>query len=89
MGKLGAYIKEHHSNVAFWVSAVVSIGLLVGGFLAPPMGIIDGSVLVAVGELFAFAALGILPTAIKEGRSVKVKYQDTEIEVGSKDGTND
>ena len=37
----------------FYVSLILSILLLVGGFLSPPLGIIDSSVLSAVGLLFA------------------------------------
>ncbi len=40
---------------------ILSILLLVGGFLSPPLGIIDSSVLSAVGLLFAFATLAQLP----------------------------
>ena len=32
---------------AFYINLSVSIVLIVGGFLLPPMGIIDGSVLTA------------------------------------------
>ena len=35
----------------FYFNLFISIALIVGGFLLPPMGIIDGSVLTAVGEL--------------------------------------
>ena len=45
----------------FYVSLILSILLLVGGFLSPPLGIIDSSVLSAVGLLFAFATFAQLP----------------------------
>ena len=45
----------------FYVSLILSILLLVGGFLSPPLGILDCSVLSAVGLLFAFATLAQLP----------------------------
>lgn len=40
---------------------VVGCGLLIGGFMVPPLGAIDGSVLIAFGEIatFAGALLGI------------------------------
>ena len=45
------------SRVTFIVCFFVSVGLIVGGFFVPPMGVIDGSVLTAVGELLLFPTL--------------------------------
>ena len=39
------------NNWVFWISLVISFALIVAGFLAPPMGVIDNSVLIAVGML--------------------------------------
>lgn len=44
--------------MAFGVCLVASIGLMVGGVFVPPTGVIDGSVLTAVGLLFGYATLG-------------------------------
>ena len=43
------------------VLTIVGSGLLIAGFIVPPLGIIDGSVLVAFGETSTFvgAVLGI------------------------------
>ena len=49
----------------FYVSLILSILLLVGGFLSPPLGIIDSSVLSAVGLLFAFATLASFPNCLQ------------------------
>jgi len=70
------------NKIVFWVSFVSSIALIVGGFFAPPTGVISGSVLTAVGELFAFAALFELPNMI-EGKKGKVSFKkgDTEISI--------
>jgi len=41
------------------VSVIVlffGMGLIIAGFVVPPIGIIDGSVLTALGEIFAFTA---------------------------------
>lgn len=35
---------------------LVCVGLTIGGFFCPPMGMIDGSVLTAVGELGGFCS---------------------------------
>lgn len=63
-----------------------SIGLLVGGFLAPPMGVIDGSVLAAAGILFAFSALWVAAYAINvKGGTASVKAGQTEVSISTDD----
>lgn len=69
-------------NPAFWVCLTISIGLVVGGFFTPPMAEISGSVLTAVGELFAFATLEVVYHAIKMGVDAKVKHGNTEVTIG-------
>lgn len=51
-------------NFRLTVAAILTIvgcGLLIAGFLVPPLGVIDGSVLIAFGETSTFvgAVLGI------------------------------
>jgi len=70
----------------FIACLAVSIGLIVGGFLVPPQGQIDGSVLKAVGELFAFAALAFGGHALTLGYDLKVQKGDTTIDVNNNGG---
>ena len=72
------------TGLIFWVTLSISIALIVGGFLTPPMAIIDGSVLTAVGELFAFAALGVGLEAIRLGRNLKLSKGDFVAEITRK-----
>jgi len=44
-------------DVVFWIAFIVSIGLIIGGFFTPPLGVIDGSVLTGTGILSAFVEL--------------------------------
>lgn len=70
----------------FYINLVTSILLIVGGFICPPIGIIDGSVLTAVGLLLMFALLAQIPRIIDEarnGKSIKVKKGDFSAEVSS------
>lgn len=67
----------------FYVTFVLSVLLIVGGFFCPPMGVIDGSVLTAVGLLLMFAAIEKVPEAIKAGRSFKVSKGDFSAEVSA------
>ena len=69
----------------FYVTLFISIALIVGGFIVPPTGEIDGSVLTAVGLLLMFAVVEKLPEAIAAGRSVKIQRGDTSVEVSGKD----
>ena len=70
----------------FYFNLFISIALIVGGFLLPPTGIIDGSVLTAVGELLMFGVIAQIPTilnAVREGKSIKLTKGDFSAEVNS------
>lgn len=72
----------------FYLTLAISLLLIIGGFLLPPMGIIDGSVLTAVGELLMFGVLAQVPALIdaaKNGKSVKISKGDFSAEVTSSD----
>ena len=69
----------------FYATLIVSILLLVAGFLCPPIGVIDGSVLSAVGLLLMFATLAKLPEAIRAGRNIRLKKGDFTAEVRAYD----
>ena len=78
-------------TVAFAVCLAASIGLIVGGFFVPPTGVIDGSVLTAVGLLFGYATLGQIHSLVARGKGVVVNHGSTSISVGSQgaDVSND
>ena len=67
-------------TIPFWICLIVSIGLIVSGFCVPPMGIIDGTVLTAVGILFGFATLAQIPVIIEVAGYVKMTKGDMTIE---------
>lgn len=69
------------SRVTFIICFFVSVGLIVGGFFVPPMGVVDGSVLTAVGELLLFPTLLYGYRAIEMGLRVKFQRGETSIEV--------
>lgn len=54
---------------------------MVAGFCVPPTGVIDGSVLKAIGILFLFAALAVGAHAIELGYDLKVSKGDTSVEI--------
>lgn len=69
----------------FYITLTISICLIIGGFLCPPIGEIDGSVLTAVGELLLFPLIEKLPEAIKAGRDIRIRKGSFEVEVNSPD----
>lgn len=75
------------TKAIFWTCLATSVILIVVGFCLPPQGVVDGSVLASVGELFAFAALATGYQALKDGRDITVKHGETEFTIG--DGNNE
>ena len=69
------------SRITFAICFFVSVGLIVGGFFVPPIGIIDGSCLTAVGELLLFPTLLYGVRAIELGLRVKFQKGETSIEI--------
>lgn len=72
-------------TIPFWICLIASIGLLITGFLLPPIGIIDNSVITAVGLLLVFAALGQLPTIIEVAGYAKISSGNTTIEISKEE----
>ena len=69
-------------RVAFWISFIISIILIMAGFICPPVAEVASSVLIACGELFGFAALGAAIKAIEDGKEVEIKNKDIKVTVG-------
>lgn len=60
----------------------LSIILIAASFVIPPVGVINATVLTAVGELFAFAALGEVCAAVDRGKTVSLSKNDVNLTVG-------
>ena len=71
------------------VCFLISVILLIAGFLLPPMGVIDGSVLTAVGEILLFPVIIYGFRAIELGLEVKIQKGDTSVEIHKDDGDGD
>ena len=70
----------------FYFNLFISIALIVGGFLLPPTGIIDGSVLTAVGELLMFGVIAQIPRildAVRNGKSFKFQKGGSSVEISA------
>ena len=69
-------------NLPCHILTFVSVCLIIASFIVKPLGVIDPSVLAAVGEVFAFSALYTILKAIdKGGVSAKVRHHDTTVEI--------
>ncbi len=80
--------RERRANLWFGITAGTAILLIVVGFIMPPTGVIDGSVLTAVGELMGFAAIAQIPTLIKKGSDVTFQHGKTSVTVSNQDNEN-
>lgn len=67
-------------------TAVVALGLIIASFVVPPLGIIDPSVLQAVGEILVFPVIWMIPDAIRAGKTIK--YKDLEIKTEKENDAN-
>ena len=79
------------SRLTFAICFFVSVGLIIGGFFVPPMGVIDGSVLTAVGELLLFPTLLYGFRAVELGMRVKFQKGETSVSIdkGREEGGGD
>lgn len=85
-----------HKGRAFWFTRIVfsvcfitSLGLVVIGFFMPPQGVIDGSVLAAVGELILFPTLLYGYRAIELGMRIHFQRGETSISIEKDDDGNE
>lgn len=68
-------------NFWFHIFAIFSMVLITASFLCPPLAVIDSSVLAAVGEVFAFAALWTLIKAMDEGHTATITNKDITLTI--------
>ena len=68
-------------NSFFHFFSIAALILIVAGFIVPPTGHIDNSVLIAIGELNGTLAIGAVIKAIDKGRSASIKHNNTELTI--------
>ena len=69
------------NNTFFWVFSIIGLLLIIIAFFVPPAAYIEQSVLIAVGEINGFIALGAVIKAIDKGRSASIKHNGTELDI--------
>ena len=71
------------SNLFFWLFSIIGLLLIIIAFFIPPTAYIEQSVLIAVGEINGFAALGAVIKAIDKGSSATFHHNGTEVTINS------
>ena len=71
------------NNTFFWIFSIIGLLLIIVAFFTPPAAQIHQSVLIAVGEINGFAALGAVIKAIDNGSSATFHHNGTELTINS------
>ena len=71
------------NNLWLKILTISSIVLIFTGLFCPPLGIVDNSVIISVGELAGFGALFQVAKAIDIGYDTKVKIKQIELEINN------
>lgn len=69
------------SNLFFWLFSSIGLLLIIIAFFIPPAAYIDSSVLIAVGEINGFAALGAVIKAVDKGVDATFQKGDTSVTI--------
>lgn len=73
------------NNLFFWIFSIAALGLIIAGFLFPPPGQIDNSVLIGAGEINGTIALGAVIKAIDKGVDATFQHNNTSVTITNKD----
>lgn len=77
------------SNLFFWLFSGIGLLLIIIAFFIPPAAYIDSSVLIAVGEINGFIALGAVIKAIDNGGSATFQHNNTTVTITNNDEQED
>lgn len=69
------------SNLFFWLFSGIGLLLIIIAFFIPPAAEIHQSVLIAVGEINGFIALGAVLKAIDNGKSATFQHNNTTVTI--------
>ena len=83
------YLLKNKYFIIAIIMALVAIGLVIAGFLVPPLGVIDGSVLTAVGEIVFLVTIFFVCDCVTKGKIAKIKKGDLEASISDNDNMPD
>lgn len=73
------------NNLFFWIFSIAALGLIIAGFLFPPPGQVDNSVLIGAGEINGTIALGAVIKAIDKGVDATFQHNNTSVTITNKE----
>lgn len=76
------YLKD---NTFFWLFSGIGLLLIIIAFFIPPAAYIDSSILIAVGEINGFIAMGAVLKAIDKGVDATFQKGDTSVTITNND----
>ena len=80
------YLKD---NTFFWIFSGIGLLLIIVAFFIPPAAYIEQSVLIAVGEINGFIALGAVIKAIDKGVDATFQKGDTSVTITNNEDEED
>ena len=89
MNSVANYLLKNKYFIIAIIMALVAIGLVISGFLVPPLGVIDGSVLTAVGEIVFLVTIFFVWDCVTKGKIAKIKKGDLEASISDNDNLPD
>ena len=89
MNAVANYLLKNKYLIIAIVLAIVAITLIIAGFLVPPLGVIDGSVLTAVGEIVFLVTIFFVWDCVTKGKIAKIKKGDLEASISDNDNLPD
>ena len=85
----GFYRNYVANNTFFWIFSIIGILLIIIAFFIPPAAQIHQSVLIAVGEINGFIALGAVIKAIDKGLDATFQKGDTSVTITNNEDEED
>ena len=77
------------SNLFFWIFSGIGLLLIIVAFFVPPTAYIDSSILIAVGEINGFIALGTVIKAVDKGVDATFQKGDTSVTITNNEDEED
>ena len=89
MNSVANYLLKNKYFIIAIVLAIVAITLIIASFLVPPLGVIDDSVLTAVGEIVFLVTIFFVWDCVTKGKIAKIKKGDIEASISDNDNMPD
>ena len=77
------------NNLFFWLFSGIGLLLIIVAFFLPPAAQIHQSILIAVGEINGFIALGAVIKAIDKGVDATFQHNNTSVTITNNDNEED